>query len=163
MSTDGTLTESGRSPVTTLQAITSGPDGALWLTDSDNYHIQRVTPAGIALGSAGNIYVTNYSNGPGTITVYAAGASGNVMPTATIAGSNTGLDGPRGIALDDAGNIYVANYFGDSITVYAAGASGNARPMATIAGSNTGLNYPFGIALPLLSTCPSSCTTRAGK
>jgi hypothetical protein len=96
-------------------------------------------------GVAGKpLYVANA--GGNTITVYAAGASGNATPTATIAGGNTGLNGPFGIALDGAGNIYVANG-GNAITVYAAGASGNAPPMATIAGSNTGLNFPFGIAL----------------
>ena len=82
-----------------------------------------------------------------SITVYAAGASGNATPTATIAGGNTGLGVPYGIALDGAGNIYVANAGGNSITVYAAGASGNATPTATIAGGNTGLCVPIGIAL----------------
>jgi hypothetical protein len=40
---------------------------------------------------AGNIYVANSG---GNITVYAPGASGNATPTATIAGSNTGLNSP---------------------------------------------------------------------
>jgi len=101
-------------------------------------------PAGIALDGAGNIYVTNATSH--SITVYAAGASGNATPTTTIAGGNTGMFIPVGIALDGAANIYVANArsnFGvGSITVYAAGASGNATPMATIAGGNTGLNQP---------------------
>ena len=78
-----------------------------------------------------------------SILVYAPGASGNATPTATIAGSNTGLTGSYGIALDGAGNLYVANAgVPYSITVYAAGASGNAPPTATIAGGNTGLNQP---------------------
>jgi sugar lactone lactonase YvrE len=106
------------------------------------------SPAGIALDGAGNIYVTNVSLiSPYSITVYAAGASGNATPTATIAGGNTGLSAPWGIARDGAGNLYVANGGSDSITVYAAGASGNVTPTATIAGGNTGLNVPFGIAL----------------
>ena len=96
------------------------------------------TPVGIARDGAGNIYVTDASNN--SITVYAAGASGNVSPTATIAGGNTGLIQPIGIALDGAGNIYVTS--GNSSMVYAAGASGNATPTATIAGGNTGLNVP---------------------
>ena len=108
-------------------------------------------PNGVALDGAGNIYVVNEfsgsAGGPGTITVYAAGASRNVTPTATIAGGNTGLSIANGIAVDGAGNIYVTNFFANSITVYAAGASGNATPTTTIAGGNTGLNGPNGIAL----------------
>src|SRR5438445_7401690 len=105
------------------------------------------SPAGIALDGAGNIYVTNVSLiSPNSITVYAAGASGDATPTATITGFNTGLSAPFGIALDGAGNLYVANVTG-SITVYAAGTSGDATPTATIAGGNTGLSAPFGIAL----------------
>ncbi|PYO70626.1 MAG: hypothetical protein DMD64_16905, partial [Gemmatimonadetes bacterium] len=88
-----------------------------------------------------------------SITVYAAGASGNATPTATIAGGNTGLNFPNGVALDGAGNIYVVNEFSGSaggpgtITVYAAGASGNVTPTATIAGGNTGLSIANGIAV----------------
>jgi len=111
-------------------------------------------PWGIALDAAGNIYVANVGSDPNTglagnkITIFAAGASGNAMPTATIAGGNTGLDDPVGIAVDGAGNIYVANGGNsNSITVYAPGASGNATPIATIAGVNTGLNIPSGIVL----------------
>src|SRR5438034_4321005 len=48
-----------------------------------------------------------------SVTVYAAGASGNVAPIATIGGSsstdNTGLNYPVGIARDGAGRLYVTN------------------------------------------------------
>lgn len=106
---------------------------------------------GIARDTAGKIYVTNNGGSGGNfVTVYAAGASGNVAPTATIAGTSTGLNLPVGIAVDAAGKIYVANGgsgVGSSITIYAAGASGNAAPLATIAGSNTGLRGPNGLTL----------------
>ncbi len=99
-------------------------------------------PAGIALDGAGKIYVANPGNL--SITVYAAGASGDATPIATIRGSNTGLTGgPYGIALDGAGNIYVANPLNsNNVLVFAAGASGNVTPIVTIAGGNTGLNFP---------------------
>src|SRR6266702_2438782 len=99
------------------------------------------TATGTARVTGKPLYVANA--GGNTITVYAAGASGNATPTATIAGGNTGLNVPVGIALDGAGNIYVTNLNANSITVYAAGASGNATPTATIAGHNG----PFGIAV----------------
>src|SRR5437016_7438106 len=97
------------------------------------------------------LYIANEVFGS-SITVYAAGASGNATPVATIAGGNTGLSLPFGVALDGAGKIYVTNSGGSSITVYAAGASGNATPAATIAGVNTGLGFPLGIALVASAT-----------
>src|SRR6266571_2697869 len=79
-------------------------------------------PWGIVTDAAGRLYVTNsYCSGDtGRITVYAAGATGNAPPVATIAGSNTGLSVPTGIALDATGRLFVANSFGNSVTVYAA-------------------------------------------
>jgi sugar lactone lactonase YvrE len=82
------------------------------------------------------------------VTVYAARATGNVLPIQQISGSKTGLNIPTGIALDASRNIYVANFvYPGSVTIYAAGANGNVTPIRTIAGSNTGLNRPDGIAL----------------
>src|SRR3989475_760967 len=105
-------------------------------------------PWGIARDAAGNLYVVNSwsSSGSTSITVYAAGASGNATPSATITGNNTGLSGPHGIALDAAGRLYVANGGSNTITVYAAGATGNRAPIPTIAGANTGLSGPIGLA-----------------
>jgi 6-phosphogluconolactonase (cycloisomerase 2 family) len=69
------------------------------------------------------------------VTVYAANVAGssNVAPTATIAGSNTGLNIPIAVALDAAGRIYVAN-LGGTVTVYPANPVGtmNEAPVATI-------------------------------
>src|SRR5204862_7990865 len=98
-----------------------------------------------------NIYVANDVGS--SITVDAAGASGNATPTATIAGGTPGLTNTDAIAVDGAGKLYVANTGANSITVYAAGASGNATPMVTIAGSNTGLNVPA-----LITVVPSGPT-----
>ena len=107
-------------------------------------------PFGIAFDAAGQLYIANcgcLGGGVASITIYAAGATGNATPMATIAGSNTGLTSPAGIAVDAAGRLYVTNLAGNgisvnSITVYAASATGNATPTATIAGSNTELSAP---------------------
>ena len=106
-------------------------------------------PYGVAVDAANKIYVANQgpSGAYGSVTVYAAGASGNVKPAATISGTNTGIDTPQGIALDKNKNIYVTNLESNTVTVYAAGATGNVTPTATISGSNTGLNLPYGIVL----------------
>ncbi len=91
--------------------------------------------------SAGTpFYVANQDNN--SVTVYAAGASGNATPIATMVGDNTHLFRPSGIARDGAGNSYVIN-FEQLVTVYAAGASGNAAPIAMFPSGQE----PLGIAL----------------
>lgn len=112
-------------------------------------------PTAITVDSSANIYVANAGSqigGVDSITVYPAGSNGNVSPSYTISGTNTGLVVPRGIALDSSVNIYVANDgmmigVSDSVTVYAPGSTGNAAPTSTITGSSTGLDSPEGIAI----------------
>ena len=115
------------------------------------------SPAGMALDVAGNIYVTNDGSANGgsgsdSITIYAAGKSGDVAPMKIISGPHTGLNLPHGIAIDSAGKIYVANDGSDnkgvdSVTVYAPGSSGDAKPITVIRGSLTGLGKPGGLAV----------------
>jgi DNA-binding beta-propeller fold protein YncE len=54
-------------------------------------------PIGVALDSAGNLYVANFKGH--SITVYASGASGTVTPTRTVSGNFTGLGFPTLIFL----------------------------------------------------------------
>lgn len=132
---------------------------------------------GIAVDSQGNIYVLNEtSEGSGPtrslsaeVLEFAAGSSGNVAPTATISGPDTGLPqaasgGAYGfnsagsaIAVDKSGDIYVAiasstlqgnsQVYTGSILEFAPGSNGDAAPSAVISGSATGLNAPSGIAI----------------
>ncbi|MGB6601262.1 MAG: hypothetical protein WBE77_09285 [Candidatus Cybelea sp.] len=111
-------------------------------------------PVDIAVGDGGKIYVANYGNGSseiGSVTVYAAGATGNVAPIQTISGPNTRVQGPDGLALDPVNkHIYVSNTdFGSSfsVTSYASRATGNIMPRATIKEHNTGLSFPAGLTL----------------
>lgn len=108
-------------------------------------------PLGITADSSGNIYVADESapsgGGPGSVTVYPAGSTGNQSPAATIVGSNTALSYPAGITVDSSGNIYVTNTVGSAVTVYSHGSSGDVVPSAEIAGQNTGLSAPWGIAV----------------
>jgi hypothetical protein len=105
---------------------------------------------GITLDTAGNLYVVDNNSqfgGTDAVTVYAAGFSGNVAPTRTITGSNTGMSGAAFVAVDAGGRIYVSCVTANAVTIYAAGANGNAAPVATIAGANTTLVKPGGIVL----------------
>jgi sugar lactone lactonase YvrE len=100
---------------------------------------------GLALDNTGtNLYAANCgacfdSSGSDGILIFPAGTTGNVAPSSTIAGGNTGLSGPTGITFDAAGNLLVANSGTSSVTTYAPGASGNIAPTATLVGGNTGI------------------------
>jgi hypothetical protein len=112
---------------------------------------QLTGPHGVALDSSGNVYVANFSAGsPPSLTVYAAGAHGNVAPTRVISGSATELSNPTEIYVASSGNIYVTNtisQYAGSVTVYAAGSNGNVSPIQMITGSKTGLVNPDGIVV----------------
>jgi hypothetical protein len=107
-------------------------------------------PSGIALDSAGNVFVTNQGGGPGrdgSVTEFAKGANGNATPIATIAGNKTGLDAPEDLTMDASGTLFVSNSDGGSVTEFAKGANGNTAPTATIRGSATRLDGPAGVRL----------------
>jgi len=117
-------------------------------------------PADVAVDANGNMYVVNsgYFGGPFSVTVYAAGATGNVKPIQTIRNgtSGSGLELPFGIALDPLnGDIYVANADGGSsgsstvgsVAIYAPGSNGYVPPIGIIEGSSTGLQSPRGLVL----------------
>ena len=87
----------------------------------------------------GQILVPNF--GPNVVTIFGAGAKGNVAPAATL---SNGIDGPFSVAVDNKGKAYVVNgaTIPPSLTVYAAGATGTAAPLVTISGTNTNLDIP---------------------
>jgi len=108
-------------------------------------------PVGVALDSAGNIYVAN--QGGASITVYPplGTSTANQSPTATISGGETGFIFPTYIALDDSLNIYVTDVGNDTVRVFpplATSGTGtlNEAPIATIDVSSAGGN-PFGIVV----------------
>jgi sugar lactone lactonase YvrE len=132
----------------------SGKDAPIASIEGSNTGLNA--PNGVSLDTRGNIYVTNKGDSANTgndsVTVYAAGSTGNVAPTQTIAGTRTGLDIPVELAVDPSEKIYVANITypnsgSGSLTVYAAGANGNVAPTETIEGAKTKLNLPAGIAV----------------
>ncbi|MFY9663082.1 MAG: hypothetical protein WAL67_00630 [Candidatus Cybelea sp.] len=111
----------------------------------------------VAVDADGKMYVANTtgggSQGHGSVTVYAAGATGNVAPVQTISGPNTRLANPLGVALDPVnGDIYVESegcsspYF-YCVEIFASGANGNVAPTGIIRGKKTELSDSSGVAL----------------
>lgn len=134
--------------VTVYAAKTYTPIRAIFGRNTQLY------PVGLTLDASGKLYVANFNDeasGSGWITVYNAGADGDVQPIEQIHGYKTGLTDPAGgIAVDANGNIYVANGGypkPQSLLVFAAGAHGDAKPIRKISGSKTQLTWASGLAL----------------
>ncbi len=87
-------------------------------------------PEGLALDSAGNLYVANYGNN--TIARFTPSGVGSVF-------ASTGLNGPTALAFDKAGNLYAANYWGNNIEKFSPGGVGSVFASA-------GVSYPLGLA-----------------
>jgi YVTN family beta-propeller protein len=98
-------------------------------------------PLGIAVDTAGKIYVANAGNYNGigydasTVTTY------NVNGTESSPTITAGLDYPEGVAVDAAGKIYVVNAGSNTVTTYNANGS---RTAPTI---TAGVKGPTGVAV----------------
>ena len=116
-----------------------------------------VDPVGLALDSAGYLYVANGYFVPdqtgnfvftGEVLVFAPGASGDVAPVRIISGSKTLLSKPaKGVAVDSQGWIYVTDR---DILVFAPGTSGDIAPSQQIVNPNSeeqSIEGWYGIAL----------------
>lgn len=95
---------------------------------------------GVAVDSAGNIYVSSEAQipqsiegGAPSILKFSAGSTGNVAPIQTISGGATTMGNIGNLRVDSAGNIYVLN--GSTILKFAPDATGNVAPVATISSS----------------------------
>ncbi|OBI41097.1 serine/threonine-protein kinase PknD [Mycobacterium colombiense] len=93
----------------------------------------RLSPGGVALDSAGNVYVTSEGMYGRAVKLAAGSDATTVLPF-------NGLYEPQGLAVDGAGTVYVADF--------------NNRVISMAAGSNsqkelpfTGLSYPEGVAV----------------
>ena len=141
--------------------------GNVYVADSGNHTIRKVTPGGVvttlagmarsagsadgtgnaarfycpygvAVDSAGNVYVGDYNNhtirkvtSGGVVTTLAglAGSSGSADGT----GSAARFHGPWGVAVDSAGNVYVTDTY--NLTIRKVTSSGVVTTLAGLAGS----------------------------
>lgn len=90
-----------------------------------------LTPGGVAVDGAGNVYVTNQGMYGRVVKLAAGTGNATLLPF-------TGLYEPQGVAVDSAGSVYVTDF--------------NNRVLKLTAGSHTptelpftGLNYPEGV------------------
>ncbi len=118
--------------------------GNLYIADSGNNVVRRVSTSGVITTVAGNVAADQASGGLG-------GFSGDGGP-ATAAR----LNAPQGVALDQAGDLFIADTFNNAVrevtpagtistvvnTVGAKGSSGNGGPAAAAK-----LNTPFAVSV----------------
>jgi len=104
--------------------------------------------SGITIDSSNNVYASDCATG--SVTVFAAGASGVSVPIRSISGAATGITCPYQLAIDSTGRIGVVSIPEDgkvSLLIFATNASGNVAPVQTISGAATQLNgADYGIA-----------------
>ena len=113
--------------------VVSGPAGILYVADSGNHTIRKITSTGVVNTFAGSPGLTGWANG-----------------TSTAARFNQ----PQGLAIDSSGNVYVADYGNHIIRkITSAGSVTTLAGTAGSAGSTNGngaaarFNFPFGIAV----------------
>jgi hypothetical protein len=104
--------------VTTLAGLAASPGSA----DGAGSAARFSWPMGVAVDSAGNLYVTDYSNdtirkltADGTVTTLAGQA--NSSGTADGTGSAAQFSFPYGVVVDSAGNVYVADTQNSTIRI----------------------------------------------
>jgi hypothetical protein len=125
----------------------------------------------IAFDAAGNLFVNETRPGPAssfeyTVEEFAAGATGNPSPIATLHGPDTGLNGPSGLGFLPGATeqLLVSNIFGaGSVTQYGLPADGDVKPSATPV-ANGAVSSPTGLLVvsPPTLTSPSQLHGTAG-
>jgi sugar lactone lactonase YvrE len=136
----GTAGKTGTADGTGAAARFSSPiglavdgDGNVYVADSTNNNIRKITPAGVVSTFVGK-----------------TGSSGSADGT----GSSAEFDGPEGLAVDGSGNIYVADALNDTIRKVSAegvvstlaGAAGQAG-FADGTGPGAQFDFPAGVAV----------------
>jgi hypothetical protein len=144
---------------TYLWSLLAGSPGGSGSFDTTGPQASFDTPSGVAVDSAGNLYVTDSNNhtirkitSAGTVSTLAGGAG--ISGVADGTGSAARFSSPRGIAVNSAGDIYVADTGNQTIRkVTPAGVvttlAGAARLTGSIDGTSSAarFNSPFGVTV----------------
>jgi sugar lactone lactonase YvrE len=142
-----------------------GKAGAPTAGPATSSHLQLGEPAGLAVDSAGNLYIADQANEvvekvtpSGTLSIIAGIPGKAGAPTAGPATSSE-LDLPSGVAVDSSGNVYIADLENNvvervtpsgTLSVYAGtGASGAPTPGPA---THSDLNGPAGLAMSASGT-----------
>ena len=119
-------------------------------------------PEGVALDSAGNLYIADTQNGlirkvsGGEITTVAGGGPYSAALGDNGPATSAYLSQPSGVAVDSAGNLYIADSFNNRIRKVSAGViatvAGSSAPQGSSLGDNgpaiaAQLAQPFGVAV----------------
>jgi sugar lactone lactonase YvrE len=100
-------------------------------------------PTGLALDSAGRVYVSNAN--VNNVVVYAPNATGLAPPVAVL--TDASLAVPSGVALDSQGAVYVSSQQGNSISIFRPVDLGSPSLVRLIKGPNTTMSLPTGVAI----------------
>jgi sugar lactone lactonase YvrE len=150
------------------EGVAIAPNGDLYIADTYNSMVEKVTPdgtlsviagdgsdstptpgpatssplgeiAGVAVDQAGNVYIADSTNNvvekvtpDGVLSIFAGNPENSGLPTPGPA-ANTLLDEPDGVAVDASGNVYIADY--DNSLVEKVTPSGTLSIFAGISGS----------------------------
>jgi sugar lactone lactonase YvrE len=113
-------------------------------------------PTGVAIDASGNVFVADSGNTrirkvtPGGVVTTLAGSGGFAFADGTGAGAS--FHSPRGVAIDDYGNVLVADYGNNRIRLVTPGGvvstlAGNAGVGNDNACLGASLNFPTGVAI----------------
>jgi sugar lactone lactonase YvrE len=141
--------------VTTL----AGSAGNSGTNDGTGANALFNSPWGVALDSAGNVYVADSGNDtirkvtPAGVVTTLAGSAGN-YGYADATGTNALFGGPEGLGIDSTGNLYVADSGNNAIrkvtpagVVTTLAGSADKYGYADATGTNALFSYPWGVAV----------------